>query len=186
MTKFIKIFMVALLIVSCSKKEEENKAELHSLVIRTETGDVKYAIENAETIEELQRGLMGRETLAENSGMIFNLVDVGPVAMWMKDTKVPLDMLFVDKTGRISWLYENAVPFSEEIITPPMMEIEFVVELNAGDVRKNNIKVGDVVGHKFFNNIDENGNLTIVVEPQIMQDNISTDFEEVDLIEETE
>lgn len=146
MTKLAKIFMVVLLLASCGKKEE---AADYNMVINTDKGEVRYLVENAVTHEELEKGLMDRDTLAPNGGMIFDLSSVGPVAMWMKDTKIPLDMLFMDETGKVVWIYENAVPFSEEQIIPPM-PVFAVVEINAGEVQKNGIKVGDMVKHSFF------------------------------------
>ena len=98
---------------------------------------------------------MNRDSLAADSGMIFNLADVeNQVAMWMKDTKIPLDMLFVNSNGRIFFIEENATPMSEELIIAPEPALA-VIELNAGDVKKHGIKIGDTVKHHFFDEFNK-------------------------------
>lgn len=146
MTKFIKLFLAVILLASCSKKSEES-----NLTVLTDNGEVTYMVENAQTVAELEKGLMFRESLAPKAGMIFDLSKVEKVAMWMKNTKIPLDMIFIDKDGTISWIFENAEPESKTLIMPPFPAVA-VLEVNAGDVQKNKIKTGDVVRHKFFSN----------------------------------
>ena len=111
MSKFLKLFLALIVVAGCSPKENSG-----NLTISTENGDVRYNVEEAQTPEELEKGLMNRDSLAADSGMIFNLADVeNQVAMWMKDTKIPLDMLFVNSNGRIFFIEENATPMSEEM-----------------------------------------------------------------------
>ena len=97
---------------------------------------------------------MFRDELGANQGMIFDLSKVGPVAMWMKNTRVPLDMIFISSDAKVVWLYEDAVPFSEEQIIPPSPVVA-VIEVNAGETRKNGVRVGDVIKHAFFNNFEK-------------------------------
>lgn len=130
MSKFLKLFLALIVVAGCSPKENSG-----NLTISTENGDVRYNVEEAQTPEELEKGLMNRDSLAADSGMIFNLADVeNQVAMWMKDTKIPLDMLFVNSNGRIFFIEENATPMSEELIIAPEPALA-VIELNAGDVK---------------------------------------------------
>src|SRR5574344_1874602 len=150
MFKLCKLLLVALLLVRCSKKDD--KAGEYNLVISTANGDEKYLVEEAQTMEELQKGLMFRDSLKADSGMIFDLSQVDSAAMWMKNTKIPLDMVFADADGNISWIYENATPMSEDFIVPPVKPT-VVIELNGGDVAKNGIKVGDIVRHHFLKNL---------------------------------
>ena len=92
MSKFLNLFLALMIIAGCSPKKEDG-----NLVISTENGDVIYNVEEAQKPEELEKGLMSREQLAENGGMIFDLSKVdNQVAMWMKDTQLSLDMLFVN------------------------------------------------------------------------------------------
>ena len=152
MFKFVKVFLAVLLIAACSKQDDAAKEA--NMIISTANGDVKYVVEEAQTPDELQKGLMFRDSVAENGGMIFDLTNVQNVAMWMKNTKVPLDMIFLDSDGTISWIFENAVPMSEDYIIPPIAPAA-VIEVNGGDVQKHGIKIGDVVKHKFLNNVAE-------------------------------
>lgn len=152
MFKFVKIFLAILLIVSCSKQDET--AQKTNMIITTTNGDVKYVVEEAQTPDELQKGLMFRDSVPENGGMIFDLTNVQNVAMWMKNTKIPLDMIFLDTDGTINWIFENATPLSEDYIIPPVAPAA-VIEVNGGDIQKHGIKIGDIVKHKFLNNFSE-------------------------------
>lgn len=182
MLKFVKLFLVALLLVSCSKKDDSKTADDYNLIISTSDGDVKYLMEEAKTPDALQKGLMFRETLPANSGMIFDLKGIQNIAMWMKNTKIPLDMVFLDSDGTINWVFENAVPMSEDYIIPPVAPAA-VIELNAGDVKKNNIKIGNVVRHEIFNNMpkaeevvaDETETVTTVAEEEVIVEGIVED-----------
>lgn len=147
MKNVLKIFLVCLLVISCKGKADEA-----NLTIITEKGELKYNVEQAQTMEELAVGLMDVDTIAEDGGMIFDLSNVQGAAMWMKNTRIPLDMIFIDGQGNIVWIYENAQPMSEDLIISPA-EFSYVLELNAGQVAKNNISVGDKVRHSMLGNM---------------------------------
>ncbi len=148
MSKFIKLFAIALLFTACSKKDDN----LSELVFVTSEGPVTYQIETATTREEMSTGLMNRKTVAENSGMLFVLQGQNEIAMWMEDTYVPLDMIFVNQDNKIIWIYKNAEPLSTQLIRPQTDEpLSAVIEINAGDVDKNGIKIGDTVQHELLN-----------------------------------
>lgn len=149
MLKYLNVFLIALLVVSCSKKDENNALE--NLSIKTSNGEIAYKVEVAEEPQELMTGLMNRDILAADNGMIFSIDPAREVSMWMKDTKIPLDMLFVTPDGKIVWIAENAAPMSENQITNPT-PVRAVIEINGGDVKKHNIKIGDSVSFKYFNN----------------------------------
>ena len=148
MLKFAKLLFLALLVVGCSKEPEPQPTT--PLIIKTENGDIRFMVEVAKTPEELKTGLMNRDTLGFNSGMIFNIYPVRPTAMWMKNTKIPLDMIFVAPDATISLIRENAVPMSEELIIS-RDPVRAVIELNAGQVNRHGIKVGDKVTHMLLN-----------------------------------
>ena len=156
MFKFLKVFAIMLLLTGCpDQKKEEKIANIegsYNLVVSTQYGDIKYMVENAVTPQELSRGLMFRDSLDANSGMMFDLIAIPTPSMWMKNTKIPLDMVFTDGNGNIVWIFENAEPMSEEQITPPV-PVKSVIEFNAGDVKKYDMRVGDVVKHEFFNTL---------------------------------
>lgn len=148
MLKIFKLFALALLVISCSEEPAQQKP-LTPLVIKTTNGEVRFMVETANTPKELEVGLMNRETLDFNSGMIFNIYPVRPVAMWMKNTKIPLDMLFIGPDASVVMIKENATPMSEELIIC-REPIRAVIELNAGQISKNAIKVGDKITHAMF------------------------------------
>lgn len=145
MTHYLKIFLLALFVCCCSKTQTE------PLVIVTDNDEVTYQVELAATDEQLRTGLMYRKELPVDRGMIFDLSPYMqyPTKMWMKNTLIPLDMLFLTPEGIIFWIQENAQPYSEDIITAPFPAAA-VVELNAGEVSKNHIKVGQIVKHSLF------------------------------------
>ncbi|MDR1694198.1 MAG: DUF192 domain-containing protein [Lactobacillaceae bacterium] len=148
MKNILKIFLVCLLIISCKGKDESN------LAVVTENGEVRFVVQNAQEPDELMNGLMLVENMPENEGMIFDLSGIQGAAMWMKDTLIPLDMLFIDENGSVVWIYENAQPMSEDIIMSPV-PFDLVLELNGGQVQKHNIKIGDKIKHEFLNNFDK-------------------------------
>ena len=144
MMNIIKIFAITLMLFACGKKDD-NLSELN---IITSNGSITYHVETAVTKEEMSKGLMDRKQLRKDSGMLFDINGATKIALWMKDTYIPLDMLFVNKQGEIIWIYKNAEPLSTTFIQPPMDEpIEAVLEINAGDVEKHKIEVGDKIKH---------------------------------------
>ena len=115
------------------------------LIIQTASGKrLNFIVEIADTNEQRQRGLMYRKDMAEDAGMIFDFGVSRRVQMWMENTILPLDMLFVDSTGTIRNIKQNAVPYSEDIIDS-MTEVKYVIELNAGVTAKLGIKPCDKV-----------------------------------------
>jgi uncharacterized membrane protein (UPF0127 family) len=121
------------------------KFDKETLIIQTASGKrLNFTVEIADTNELRERGLMYRKEMAEDAGMIFDFGVARRVQMWMENTILPLDMLFVDSTGTIRGIKENAVPYSEDIIDS-VVEVKYVVELNAGASAKLGIKPGDKV-----------------------------------------
>lgn len=136
-----------IVITACSEKD----ASKNLLIVGQNGNTVAYNVELAQTPSQMRIGLMNRPSLAPQSGMIFDLSNVDvPTAMWMKDTKIPLDMIFIDKDGSIYWIYENAQPESTQLIVAPYPATA-VLEVNGGDVAKYGIKIGDTVQHVILN-----------------------------------
>lgn len=120
------------------------------LTITTRDGAVhRFAVELALTPEQQQRGLMFREAMAADRGMLFDFGVTRPVAMWMRNTRLPLDMLFVDAAGTVAGVAADAVPYSETVIPSPR-PVRFVLELNAGTARRLGIAAGDRASHPLF------------------------------------
>jgi uncharacterized membrane protein (UPF0127 family) len=123
-----------------------NAAEMHPLEIVTKSGVQVFTVEEAKTEEERERGLMFRTALPEGQGMIFDFSPEQNVSMWMKNTLIPLDMIFIRADGRILRIAENTKIKSEDII-PSGGPVRAVVEVIAGTARKFGIAAGDKVSY---------------------------------------
>jgi uncharacterized membrane protein (UPF0127 family) len=106
-------------------------------------------VEVATTPAQQEKGMMFRDGLAPNYGMLFIYDQVQPVQMWMRNTKIPLDMLFIDANGSILNIAENAKPMDETII-PSRYPVKAVLEIGGGEVTRLGIKVGDRAEHPAF------------------------------------
>ncbi|ACB95183.1 DUF192 domain-containing protein [Beijerinckia indica] len=122
---------------------------LEPLAIVTASGDHAFSVEVMRTDEGRERGLMGRRYLPADRGMLFDFGTERPVMMWMKNTYLPLDMIFIGRAGKVVALAENTEPFSEAII-PSKAPAFAVLEVNAGTARKIGLKIGDTVQHSLF------------------------------------
>ena len=124
--------------------------EARRAVIETRDGAThSFSVELALTPEEQRQGLMYRRELAEDAGMLFFYPACARAAFWMKNTYIPLDMVFVDRHGVVASIATDTEPFSERTIAsgPPVWA---VVELNAGAAAKIGLAVGDRVRHPLF------------------------------------
>ena len=124
-------------------------AEVQSLEIVTKSGVHVFSVEVAKTDEERATGLMYRKELAEGRGMLFDFSPEQPVSMWMKNTFIPLDMIFIRSDGRILRIAENTEPHSEKIISSGGLA-KGVLEVIGGTARKYGIQAGDRVAHPLF------------------------------------
>ncbi|MFD2183316.1 DUF192 domain-containing protein [Rhodoplanes azumiensis] len=123
--------------------------ERQTLEIATKTGVHVFSVEVATTDAERAQGLMHRKELPEGTGMLFDFKRDEPVSMWMKNTYVPLDMIFITADGRIHRIAENTTPMSERII-PSGGPVRGVLEVVAGTAKKLGIAPGDRIGHPMF------------------------------------
>ena len=120
------------------------------LAIRTSSGQVvNFKIWEADTPKREEQGLMFIREMDEHTGMLFMFPENHPVSMWMKNTYVSLDLLFLNAQGKIDYIAQRATPKSEAIIGPPTPEFA-VLELKGGACEQFGIKVGDKVLHKNF------------------------------------
>lgn len=124
-------------------------AAAEKLNILTKAGPFAVTIELAVTPAERSKGLMYRTELAPDAGMLFDFGVEQPIYMWMKNTYIPLDMLFIRSDGRIASIATDTVPLSTETISsgPP---VRAVLELPAGTVRAKGIAVGDRIEYRLF------------------------------------
>jgi uncharacterized membrane protein (UPF0127 family) len=119
-------------------------AEQQTLEIASKSGVHVFSVELAVTNEEREHGLMYRRSVPEFYGMLFDFKRDQEVAMWMKNTYVSLDMIFIESNGRIRRIAENTETESEKII-PSGGPVRAVLEVAAGTARKLGIEAGDRV-----------------------------------------
>lgn len=115
-------------------------------VISTASGPQEFDIWLADTPARSEQGLMFVHSLAHERGMLFPRNNAGPMAMWMKNTLIPLDMLFIDAQGQIIFIKHNATPQSEAIISIPapiVTPAQAVLELAGGECDRRHISQGD-------------------------------------------
>jgi len=125
-------------------------ASFQTLEIATKSGVKVFSVEMATTEEEKTTGLMYRKELADGKGMLFDFSPEQQVSMWMKNTYIPLDMIFIRADGRILRIAENTEPLSTKII-PSGGLAKGVLEVIAGTAQKYGIQPGDRVAHPLFN-----------------------------------
>ena len=123
--------------------------ERDRLVVRTAEADLPFEVELATTPAQRSRGLMERGDLAPHAGMLFVFETPREASFWMKNTLIPLDLLFIDATGRIVRIAANATPLSEAPI-PSGEPVKGVLEIAGGRAAEAGIAVGDRVLHPSF------------------------------------
>jgi hypothetical protein len=119
------------------------------LVIVTHHGRVHFVVEVADNDDTRERGLMFRRHLAGDHGMLFDFKTPQEVAFWMKNTLIPLDMLFVDADGRVVRIARNAVPHDETPI-PSGAPVLGVIEIAGSRAAQADIEPGDRVIERIF------------------------------------
>jgi uncharacterized membrane protein (UPF0127 family) len=122
-----------------------------NLTIRSGDKIHKFTVELALTDEQRMQGLMFRKQMAPDAGMLFDFGESRRVQMWMENTILPLDMVFIGKDGTISSVHPDAVPYSQAIIDSGV-PVSYVLELNAGRAKALGIKAGDKVQAKQIGN----------------------------------
>jgi uncharacterized protein len=122
---------------------------LEALEIGTATGPHAFQVEIAKDDASRERGLMDRRYMAPNHGMLFEFDRDAPATFWMKNTYIPLDMIFIARTGVVMRIVASAEPLSERVI-PSGGPCAAVLELNGGTAAAIGLRVGDKVRHPFF------------------------------------
>ena len=114
--------------------------------VKAENGKFRFKVDVADDAMERSQGLMHVEQMDQFKGMLFVYERPLSANFWMKNTLIPLDMLFADPTGTITRVHENAVPLSEETIEGGS-NILYVLEINGGLSEKFGIDEGDLLRH---------------------------------------
>jgi uncharacterized membrane protein (UPF0127 family) len=146
--------LIALLLVSVALRAQPAAEELRQfpssvLSIRTRQSTEWFNVWIADTSQRQEQGLMYQKWLPTDWGMLFPDQSPQVKSMWMKNTLIPLDMLFIDAKGRIVYIRERATPESEQIITYPVA-VKAVLELSGGECARLGIRVGDQIHHTLF------------------------------------
>lgn len=144
--------IIGLALLASAPKDLEG-GHLEPLSIETAGGALNFRVEIATTPKEQARGLMYRKSMDPDHGMLFTLKQPRQVSFWMKNTYIPLDMLFLGPDGKILQIEENTVPLTE-MSHRSRMKISGILEINGGLSKELGIQEGDIVYHGFFSNIE--------------------------------
>ena len=139
----------ALLILVAGANAPASGAELEPLQVVTASGTHDFKVEVAADDASRERGLMNRRFMPADHGMLFEFPEDAPVSFWMKNTYIPLDMIFISPKGVVTNVVAKAEPLSERVIPsgPPCVA---VLEVNGGVAAAIGLKIGDSVRHPFF------------------------------------
>lgn len=127
--------------------QREGKRE--PLAIESANGRHEFQVERARTAEEQAQGLMFRRSMAAQHGMLFDMVPPRVATFWMKNTFIPLDMIFIGTDGRIRNIAERTIPETTSTYSSDG-PVGAVLELNGGTSARLGIKPGDLVRHSLF------------------------------------
>jgi uncharacterized protein len=141
--------LVAMAVLALSPAWAATAHVVETITIRTHSGPRTFRMEVAADEASRELGLMHRKHLARDAGMLFDFQGEVMTSFWMKDTPLPLDMLFVRADGTISTIYANAAPFSLKPISSAE-PVRAVIEINGGLAKTLGIGPGDRVSAPIF------------------------------------
>jgi uncharacterized protein len=138
--------IVAGVIAGCTWNASDNglTSGKPDALVRTMVGSAEIHLELAMTPVEQSRGLMHRESLAPDQGMLFAFSSPGPRSFWMRNTRIPLDIAYLDHKGMILEIYPM-FPFNENHVRSRSREVWFALEVNQGWFAKNKVTTGDTL-----------------------------------------
>lgn len=146
---FFRLFLFALALLLLLAPVPAAAQPMERLEIITRGGVQVFDVEMAVTPDQRSKGLMFRKELPEGRGMLFDFAEETVISMWMRNTYIPLDMIFIRADGRIARIAENTTPLSEAIISSGA-PVKGVLEVIAGTAKKFGIAPGDRVAHPLF------------------------------------
>lgn len=142
------VLAIAVLLSGCESSGYAQKLNEKKLTLQTVKGAVTLNVEVADSDEKRAIGLMGRDRLSANTGMWFVFLDSAPRDFWMKNTKIPLDILFFNEKKEVVSIVENMVPCPPVLESCPVYPSNepamYALEVNAGFIKEKKITVGDV------------------------------------------
>lgn len=128
---------------------QPQKLESETLTVVTGQGRFELTVEIADEPAEQAIGLMHREEMPVKHGMLFDFGTTRPITMWMKNTPLSLDMIFIKKDGTVARIAERTTPFSLDTITSGE-PVSYVLEVRGGVARLMGLKPGDKLEHRRF------------------------------------
>jgi len=134
-----------------SRNDVVDFGEPRALKIVTEDGAHEFNVEEAKTLDQQARGMMFRESMESDEGMIFEFQEPKIATIWMKNTSIPLDILFVRSNGKILKIEHSHQPYTLRSASSEAV-IAAVVELKGGEAKARGIRPGDKIEHSFFEN----------------------------------
>ncbi|WP_120502511.1 DUF192 domain-containing protein [Roseovarius sp. EL26] len=141
-----RLIAVILFCFSGSTALAEQKCSEDALTVRGDWGQARFTVEVADDKVERAQGLMHRESMPKSAGMLFVYPEEQTIGFWMKNTLIPLDMLFLDSSGTVQKVHSNAIPLD----TSPIYggdNIQYVFEINGGLADLIGISVGSEIQH---------------------------------------
>jgi uncharacterized membrane protein (UPF0127 family) len=153
--RFLKVvfltFVVLVINVQTGYSEDQdiNFAVDQIKIITTDGTRLGFTVEVASTRKQRQQGLMHREFMDQDKGMLFIFPQTGPFRLWMKNTKIPLDMLFIDELGVVNYIHPMAEPLST-ITIKSEEPVKAVLEINGGLSEKLGITPGSRIVYPAF------------------------------------
>ena len=134
-----------------SKNDVVNFGEPKPLAIITQDGTHEFLVDEAKTLDQQARGMMFRESMGADTGMIFEFEEPKVATIWMKNTSIPLDILFVRSNGKILKIEHSHRPYTLRSTSSEAV-VAAVVELKGGESKARGIRPGDTIKHPFFGN----------------------------------
>ena len=146
------LFSAAACLVLATPSAMADPMEVTPLTILSGDASHAFTVEVANDREEISFGLMERESLDADKGMLFDFDPPREPSMFMKNTLIPLDMLFISEDGYVEMIARNTVPGSLRTISPGV-PVRAVLEINGGQAAELGIQPGDLVEHPLFGNV---------------------------------
>ena len=137
--------------LTVSGQETPPVFHIEEIEVITVRGRFPMTVEVAETQDQRSFGLQFRRQLPPNHGMLFDFGEPEPIFMWMKNTLIPLDMVFINEKGRVTGVAKNTKPLSLDVI-PSGAPVLGVLEVTAGTAAKMGIAKGSLIRHRIFGN----------------------------------
>jgi uncharacterized membrane protein (UPF0127 family) len=152
MRRFLMAVAAMVLVSGCSPAEQpQHGLAKTEIVVDTPNGPAHLTVEIANNDDSRRKGLMFRTQLGADEGMLFDFGKEQLASFWMKNTILPLDMIFIRADGTVSTVAENAVPYSLEPVSSSE-PVQAVLEINGGRARVLGIASGEKVHAKIFHN----------------------------------